>query len=204
MKISRCCGSLATCASLALLVPAMLVGQEAKVQTSPIVIHSSHTTTPLAFRDMADVGWHNVSKLMIEHDRAPYRHISNQPDTVAQTEVLPPVSTTSGFNFDGIVDSQGGGYVPPDTNASVGDTQVVETVNIAYAVWDKTTGAQTMAPKSIQTWYTRVAADGRRSRCGGDQTPGRAALAPKSIQTLYTPLGGECATGNLSDPVVNF
>ena len=172
MKISRCCGSLATCASLALLVPAMLVGQEAKVQTSPIVIHSSHTTTPLAFRDMADVGWHNVSKLMIEHDRAPYRHISNQPDTVAQTEVLPPVSTTSGFNFDGIVDSQGGGYVPPDTNASVGDTQVVETVNIAYAVWDKTTGAQTMAPKSIQT--------------------------------LYTPLGGECATGNLSDPVVNF
>lgn len=142
------------------------------VQRNPIVIHSTHTTTPLAFRDMADVGWHNVSKVMIEHDRAPFRHISNQPDTVAQTEVLPPVSTTAGFNFDGIIDSQGGGFVPPDTNASVGDTQVVEAVNIAYAVWDKTTGAQVMAPKSIQT--------------------------------LYTPLGGQCATGNLSDPVVNY
>ena|ERR1035437_1786484 len=142
------------------------------VQRNPIVIHSTHTTTPLAFRDMADVGWHNVSKVMIEHDRAPFRHISNQPDTVAQTEVLSPVSTTAGFNFDGIIDSQGGGFVPPDTNASVGDTQVVETVNIAYAVWDKTTGAQVMAPKSIQT--------------------------------LYTPLGGQCATGNLSDPVVNY
>src|ERR1700692_4295108 len=86
--------------------------------------------------------------------------------------MLPLVSTTPGFNFDGIIDSQGGGYVPPDTNASVGDTQVVETVNIAYAVWDKATGVQVMAPKSIQT--------------------------------LYTPLGGVCATGNLSDPVVNY
>jgi hypothetical protein len=142
------------------------------VQRNPIIIHSTHTTTVLALRDMPDVGWHNVSKVMIEHDHAPYRHVSNQPDSVAQTEILPLVSTTPGFNFDGIIDSQGGGYVPPDTNASVGDTQVVETVNIAYAVWDKSTGTQIMAPKSIQT--------------------------------LYTPLGGVCATGNLSDPVVNY
>ena len=142
------------------------------VQRNSIVIHATHAITPQAFRDMPDVGWHNVSKVMPEHDRAPYRHISNQPDTVAQTEVLPPVSTTAGFNFDAITDAQGGGFVPPDTNASVGDTQVVEGVNVAYAVWNKTTGVQTMAPKSVQT--------------------------------LYTPLGGECATGNVSDPTIVY
>ncbi len=163
--------SVATCTGLALLVPAMLLSQ-APVQRNPIVIHSTHAVTPQAFRDMADVGTHNLTKVMVEHDRAPFRHISNVPDAVAQTEVLPPVSTTPGFNFDGITDAQGGGFVPPDTNAAVGDTQVVETVNVAYAVWDKATGTQTMAPKSIQT--------------------------------LYTNLGGECATGNLSDPTVKY
>jgi hypothetical protein len=165
---------LTTLTAVACLTAPVLAESAAPVQKNPAVIHATHTTTPLAFRDMADVGWHNASKVMIEHDRAPYRHIGNQPDVdeVAQTEVLPPVSTTSLLNFDGIIDSQGGGFVPPDTNASVGAAQVVETVNIAYAVWDKTTGTQIMAPKSIQT--------------------------------LYTPLGGECATGNLSDPVVNY
>ncbi len=142
------------------------------VQRNPTVTEARHATTPVAFRDMLDVGWHNVSKVMIEHDRAPFRHISNQPDTAAQTRALPQVSTVSLLSFDGITDSQGGGFVPPDTNASVGDTQIVETVNVAYSVWDKTTGTQLMAPKSIQT--------------------------------LYTPLGGQCAFGNLSDPVVNY
>lgn len=121
---------------------------------------------------MVEVPWHNVSKVMPEHDRAPYRHVSSQPDAVAQTEVLPPVGTTGGLNFDGITDAQGGGFVPPDTNASVGATQVVETVNIAYEVWDKTTGLQIMPAKNLQT--------------------------------LYSQLGGECATGNLSDPTVLY
>jgi hypothetical protein len=116
--------------------------------------------------------WHNVSKVMPEHDRAPKRHISSTPDSITQTEVLAPVSTTSLLNFDGINDAQGGGFVPPDTNSAVGATQVVETVNVAYAVYDKTTGTQIMAPVNIQT--------------------------------LYKSLGGQCATGNLSDPVVNY
>jgi len=104
--------------------------------------------------------------------RAPQRHISLVPEDLVQSEVLPQVGTTSLLNFDGITDSEGGGFVPPDTNASVGATQVVETVNVAYAVYDKTTGAQI--------------------------------LAPTNIQTLYAPLGGQCGTGNLSDPVATY
>jgi hypothetical protein len=147
--------------------------QEVPVQRNPTVVHdTNHLTTSQAFRDMTPEPWHNVSKVMIEHDRAPFPHISNLPDAVYQNEVFSPVSTTNLLSFDGINDAQGGGFVPPDTNAAVGATQVVETVNVAYAVYDKATGAQIMAPVSIQT--------------------------------LYKSLGGQCATGNLSDPIVNY
>ena len=141
-----------------------------QVQRNPIVIQAtSQATTLLAFRDMTTpVPWHNSSKVMPRPGRAPQRHISLGPDTLTQSKVLPQVGTTSLLNFDGITAAQGGGLVPPDTNASVGATQVVETVNVAYAVYNKTTGAQIMAPTNIQT--------------------------------LYAPLGGQCATGNLSDP----
>jgi len=37
-------------------------------------------------------------------------------------------------------------YVPPDTNAAVGDSQIVQWVNICYAVFDKSTGAVIAGP----------------------------------------------------------
>lgn len=155
------------------IIFAVAVGASAQdVQRSPIVTQARHVTTTLALRDMVDVPWHNLSKVMPEHDRAAKSHVTNLPDTAVQQIVLPEVGTTNLLNFDGITDAQGGGFVPPDTNASVGDTQVVETVNVAYAVYNKSTGALIMGPKNIQT--------------------------------LYTPVGGVCATGNLSDPVVNY
>ena len=164
MALLFCLVSLATQTSSA---------QDVPVQRNPVVMHDiNHVTTEMAFRDMTPVPWHNQNKVMPEHDRSVNPHISNEPDAVTQTMLLPEVSTTSGLSFDGINDAQGGGFVPPDTNASVGDTQVVETVNVAYAVYSKTTG-------------TRV-------------------FGPVNIQTLYTPLGGQCATGNLSDPTVIY
>ena len=51
---------------------------------------------------------------------------------------LAPVGTTNLLNFDGI---GANGFAPPDTNGSVGSTQFVETMNLQYAVYDKTTGA---------------------------------------------------------------
>lgn len=142
------------------------------VQRNPIITTSRAVTTKVPLRDMVEVPWHNVSKVMPEHDRAANPHVASLPDTAIQRETLPPVGTINLLNFDGITDAQGGGFVPPDTNASVGDTQVVETVNVAFAVYNKSTGALVMPPKNIQT--------------------------------LYTPVGGVCATGNLSDPIVNY
>jgi hypothetical protein len=59
------------------------------------------------------------------------------------------VAASIGLNFDGIgqnatnnCPSLSGFFVaPPDTNAAVGDTQVVQWVNLCYAVFDKLTGA---------------------------------------------------------------
>src|SRR5216684_2797260 len=108
----------------ALTVAASSIGaafsqDDVPVQRNPVVVHdTNHLTTTQAFRDMTPEPWHNVSKVMIEHDRAPYPHISNQPDSVFQREVLPLVTTTNLLNFDGINDAQGGGFVPPDTNAA--------------------------------------------------------------------------------------
>jgi hypothetical protein len=143
-----------------------------EIQTHPIVTHARGVTTKVPIRDMPDVPWHNVNKVMPEHDKSPVIHIATTPDTAIQQVELPEVKTQNLLSFDGINDIQGGGFVPPDTNASVGATQVVETVNVAFAVYDKTNG--------------------------------HVLMGAKNIQTLYSSLGGVCATGNLSDPVVNY
>jgi hypothetical protein len=65
-----------------------------------------------------------------------------------------PLSATIGLNFDGIgqnatnscPNATGFFTVPPDTNAAVGDTQVVQWVNDCYAVFDKATGARIQQP----------------------------------------------------------
>jgi len=157
---------------LAVLVSVAFLVGTLSAATHPIVTHAQHVTTTVPMRDMADVPLHNVSRVMPEHDEAPIVHRTNLPDTAVQTIVLPEVKTQNILSFDGINDSQGGGFVPPDTNASVGGTQVVEVVNVAYAVYAKSDGHQIMAPKHLSTFFS--------------------------------PLGGVCATGNLSDPVANY
>lgn len=63
-----------------------------------------------------------------------------------------------GLNFEGISGDPGSAasvncpltsgaqVAPPDTNAAVGDTQVVQWVNLCYAVYDKSTGALIAGP----------------------------------------------------------
>ncbi|TAM80127.1 MAG: hypothetical protein EPN47_16685 [Acidobacteria bacterium] len=60
------------------------------------------------------------------------------------------------------------GYVPPDTNISVGNDQIVETVNVTYAVYDK--AGHVLQPATAM--HTIFAAAGASSMCstvdGGD------------------------------------
>ncbi len=89
----------------------------------------------------------------------------NLPSASAAAQFLTGnlVAATVGLNFDGIDQSAllpsgpdalscdnlaGSGFTvaPPDTNAAVGDTQIVEWVNTCYAVFDKSTGALIAGP----------------------------------------------------------
>src|SRR5438477_1453838 len=64
-------------------------------------------------------------------------------DPVVQTAGGPLVNTTVGLNIAGVGNGDYGfrpNAAPPDPNASVGATQVVQWVNESFAVFDKTTG----------------------------------------------------------------
>jgi hypothetical protein len=91
-----------------------------------------------------------------------------QEDPVLQKEALPAVSASPGVSFDGIPSP---GYVPSDSNLAVGPSDIVEVVNIQFAVYNKS---------------------------------GATLAGPINIQTLFTPLGGDCGTSALGDPVVLY
>jgi hypothetical protein len=73
-----------------------------------------------------------------------------------QPLIFPLVSATVGLSFEGVGNTSflncpsvaGQEVAPPDTNAAVGDTQVVEWVNTCYAVFDKSSGTLIAGPFS--------------------------------------------------------
>jgi hypothetical protein len=77
-------------------------------------------------------------------------------DPVRQATAGPALVTLPGMNLVGLgrgFTGPGGSHaiygVPPDPNSAVGDTQIVETVNLSLAVLDKTTGQPVKGPLFI-------------------------------------------------------
>jgi len=150
---------------------------------------------------------------MREH-AAPKHIFSVTPgsDPVVQNTFGAPVSTTQGLSFDGVNGNQGGA-IPPDTNGSVGATQFVEITNFDYAVYDKTTGAQILAPTRINVIWA-----GFGGQCqlynGGDPIVLWDKLAQRWLveQLEYTTTNQVCvavsttedATGSYNRYVFNF
>src|SRR5271168_589836 len=77
-----------------------------------------------------------------------------QAAAALQPLIAPLISATIGLSFEGVGNTStlncpkvaGFTVAPPDTNAAVGDTQVVQWVNVCYAVFDKSTGALIAGP----------------------------------------------------------
>jgi len=81
---------------------------------------------------------------------------AEQEDPVLQETAGPLVNTTPGLNVLGLGNGFPGftvQFAPPDTNAAVGATQVVEVVNLSLAVFDKTTGTAVAGPISINNLW---------------------------------------------------
>ena len=89
-------------------------------------------------------------------------------DLAEQTYVAPTVSATIGLNFEGIPNSANGQSlegIPSDDNLAAGATQIVETINTAWQVFDKTTGKSVFGPQQISALFT-----GLPGLCGQGQT----------------------------------
>lgn len=151
--------------SLVLLSASPRSAQE--LQTGPIVIsETAHAVTP-PVRDMAPA----APRTREQRTALPVRRrpglpiLSFEPDSVLQELApVPLVSTTSLLNFDGVSDVDGD--APPDTNASVGTTQVVETVNTSYAVFSKTSGALLFGPAEVGSLFSSLTGPGQL--CNGN------------------------------------
>jgi hypothetical protein len=126
------------------------------IQRNPIVIpETKHDTTTIPARYLTSPVLPTTNRLALAPLPFPGRRApSGEPDTIGQDLVINgnDVGTTGLLNFDGLAHDN---VAPPDTNLSVGGTQAVETVNVNYAVYDKTTGIIVAGyPKSLLSLFS--------------------------------------------------
>jgi len=113
--------------------------------TTPIVNHAVHFAVSPPLRELAKLpqpaqyGFHEANPVR----RYPMKEFGKVVDPVEQSFAGPAANYSIGINVLGV----GNGFpnysvpdAPPDTNMAVGDSQVVQWVNVSYAVFDKTTG----------------------------------------------------------------
>src|SRR5580658_1373001 len=73
-----------------------------------------------------------------------------QEDPVLQKQALPAVGATQGISFEGIISP---GYVPSDSNMAVGPNDILEVVNVQFAVYNKS-GATLAGPTNIVSLFS--------------------------------------------------
>ena len=117
-----------------------------------VVFEAKHTiSSPL--RDMARPAASTAAAQMLPRLSTGLAITSSQPGPVAQAPSgsAPPISAL--LNFQGQSSNH---PVPPDTNLSVGTAQVVQIVNVTFAVYDKKKGALLLGPSLIHTIFTAL------------------------------------------------
>ncbi len=147
-----------------LLALATFVSASAQETTNPSAVlnhpqinNAIHFDISPPLRDMATevpapVGFHEASPVKIprlqELMQAAQRG-QKPADGALQSSAGPLISATVGLNLLGVGNGFPGYSVPDaptDVNLAVGDTQVVQWVNISYAIFDKNTGAVIAGP----------------------------------------------------------
>ena len=165
---STLCFSLAV---LSALILAALCGLPAAAQQSPTqpqVLGKAVVNAPVHFDVspalaalVTEPGAQQAARLMHSPKRTKLQQLTAAPQSQSretasalQPSIAPLVSATVGLSFEGVGNTSflncpsvaGFTVAPPDTNAAVGDTQVVEWVNVCYAVFDKSSGTLLAGP----------------------------------------------------------
>jgi hypothetical protein len=131
--------------------------QPAEEQTYPngvrVVKETKHDTSQ-PMRDIVPGPTQPRARAEIEHKLPfPIPEV-NVVDKVVQTHFGAMAMPTPQLVFEGIGFPQSVcNCAPPDTNGDVGPNHYVQTVNVAYAVWDKN-GTQLQAPRAINSIWT--------------------------------------------------
>jgi len=153
------------------LILSALCGLPAAAQqtpTQPQVLSNAVVNKPMQFdvsRPLAELATEAPAQPGIRLKHAPRQPKLQQLTGVQQNHSavaaaapqplsVPAISATIGLSFEGVGNTStlncpsvaGFTVAPPDTNAAVGDTQVVQWVNVCYAVFDKSTGALIAGP----------------------------------------------------------
>lgn len=119
---------------------------------APVVRQPIHVAVSAPVRELAKLpqparyGFHEANPVR----RIVKRDFGTSVDPVEQSSTIGSTASYAiGLNFLGV----GNGFpnytvpdAPPDTNMAVGDTQVVQWVNVSFAIFDKTTGAIEAGP----------------------------------------------------------
>jgi hypothetical protein len=144
---------------------------EKPAQSRPEVVYDSYHDTSLPVGEYSVAVPQGHLPHEVEHPR-PRRILSGAgvalEDLAEQTYLAPPVSAKIGLNFEGIPNSANGKSlegIPSDNNLAAGATQVVETMNTAWQVFDKATGKSLFGPQQISAMFTGVP-----GLCGQGQT----------------------------------
>jgi hypothetical protein len=120
------------------------------------------------------------SSIELDEEETITRPLSGQFDSPqalqasVQTSAQAPNVAAPTSNFEGLSSQDnanviGGRVNPPDTNGDVGLTQYVQTVNLLFRVYDKSTGAPLTPPRRISSLFSTLPAASRcRTRDDGD------------------------------------
>jgi hypothetical protein len=138
-------------AFMAIAVPCFSATQTVDAQHSATQMTFRHAVSFAVSRPLRDLAklppTHHYG--LEEHEQVqpnfhPGRVLGPAKDPAEQKSPGGPSSITTGLSIAGV--SNVNNVFPSDVNAAVGDTQVVEWVNVSYAVYNKTTGAQEIGP----------------------------------------------------------
>ena len=138
------------------------VAQKRPSASRPEVVYDSYHDTSLPPGEYSMAVPQGPAPREVEHPRPrriPAGAAVPVADLAEQSYVAPPVSAHIELNFEGIPNSANGKAlegVPSDDNLAVGATQVVETINTAWQVYDKATGKSVFGPQQISALFTGV------------------------------------------------
>lgn len=174
------------------------------VEGRPVVILPDHHDTSPPLGSMPQLPPPTEPVIMDPAPSAPIV-VSGVPDPVLQTTPSPGTSSADFAVINGI--PLAGGY-PPDPNASIGGNQVVETVNRAFQVFNKSSGQSLLGPSGLSTIWQGFGGFCQTSGFGDpvvhyDNAAGRWFIT--QLATDFSTVFGECiAVSTSSDATGSY